>query len=274
MSKRISQLTELTSGQVATDDYIPILDTSAGQTKKVKVSTLTGSPDFGWSSTGESWSYSSYDSTNKTGVITVPSDATTKYNAGMRIRISQTTGGTKYGIITKVATTALTVYFGTDYSLTNEAISSPVYSVQKAPLLFPLDPAKWTVKKSLTTDRSTTSTSYASLTDTAVAPIGAWQAILKVCADANIATTNSRRAFFTLSSDGSTETNPDITVTIGNQNGAAWEPQAMLTGIDWINVTTATTFTLMGKVNTSSITAQLFHSAIQNGYVKFVCAYL
>lgn len=159
MAKRISQLTELTSGQVASDDYLAIVDTSAGQTKKVKVSTLTGSPDFGWSATGESWSYSAWDSTIREGVITVPSDATTKYSKGMRIRISQATGGTKYGIITAVTSTTLRVLFKSGTTFTNEAISSPVYSPLYAPYGFSTDPDDWTLSVTDSTSRSVVPTS-------------------------------------------------------------------------------------------------------------------
>ena len=95
----------------------------------------------GWMPAEESWTYSSWDSAVYTGVITVPSGAASKYSVGMRIKISQSTGGTKFGIITAVADTALTVFFGTDYTLNNETITSPYYSTQKAPLGFPLNPA-------------------------------------------------------------------------------------------------------------------------------------
>lgn len=126
MAKRNSQLTELLI--VAQDDYLTIVDTSAGQSKRVSVKNLTGAPDFTWTATGESWSFSSFNSTTRVGVITVPSDATTKYSPGMWIRIAQATGGTKYGMINAVTTTTLTVNFFSLYTLNNEAITSPVYS--------------------------------------------------------------------------------------------------------------------------------------------------
>lgn len=55
----------------------------------------------------------------------------------MYIRISQATGGTKYGRITAVTSTTLTVYFGSAYTLTNETISGPVYSSGYTPLGVP-----------------------------------------------------------------------------------------------------------------------------------------
>lgn len=126
MAKRNSQLTELLI--VAQDDYLTIVDTSAGQSKRVSVKNLTGLPDVGWTATGESWSFSSWNSTTRIGVVTVPTDATTKYSVGMWIRIAQTTGGTKYGMINAVTATTLTINFFSIYTLNNEAITSPVYS--------------------------------------------------------------------------------------------------------------------------------------------------
>lgn len=102
----------------------------------------------GWIPTGESWSYSAWDDTNgvSTATITVPSDATTKYQPGMRVKFTQPTDGVKYGIITKVTATALTVFMNTDYDFDDEAITSPYYSPMKAPFGFDLDPDKWKVE--------------------------------------------------------------------------------------------------------------------------------
>lgn len=135
MSKRVSQLSTLSAA--ALDDTIPILDESAGVLKRISVQNLVGYVDFGWTASGESWSYSAWNSTLKRGTITVPSDATTKYTAGMFVRFSQSTGGTKYGKIISVTSTTLVVYMGS-YTLNNEAISSPVYSPLQTPYGLPL----------------------------------------------------------------------------------------------------------------------------------------
>jgi hypothetical protein len=99
----------------------------------------------GWIGAGETWAYASWDSDTRIGTITVPSDATTKYSAGMRIRISQSTGGTKYGIIHKVEATTLTVFFEDGATLENETITSPAYSTQKAPFGFPIGEETWSI---------------------------------------------------------------------------------------------------------------------------------
>ncbi len=153
---RISALTELTS--LASNDYLVVLDSSANIAKKITIANAFGIPDFGWTASGETWTYASWDSATRTGTITVPTDATTKYTKGMRIKISQSTGGTKYGLITDIASTLLTVFFPTGTTLNNETISSPSYSIGKAPLGFPTDRTLWALTFTTNTDRSIAAT--------------------------------------------------------------------------------------------------------------------
>lgn len=182
---KISALPPMTT-PVASDDDLPIVDESAGATKRISTGELTGFPDYGWTAAAEAWSYSSWSSTTKIGVITVPTDATTKYTPGMRIQITQTTGGTKYGIIHKVEATSLTVFFGTDYTLNNEAVSTPFFSSLKVPFGFPLNPDKWQIKFTDTSDRSQASpvqNTYYNLGTTKIdLGIGLWDVSGKVSA--------------------------------------------------------------------------------------------
>lgn len=98
----------------------------------------------GWFASS-SWSFDSWDNTTKVGVINV-ANAATFLSPGFRVRLTQSTGGTKYGIIMKVDTSKIHVFFGTDYTLNNEDVNSPVYAQAKAPFGFPLDPDKWTLR--------------------------------------------------------------------------------------------------------------------------------
>jgi len=134
---RISSLTELT--QLASDDYLIVLDTSANIAKKVTIANALGIPEYGWTAAGETWTYASATT------ITVPSDATTKYSAGMLIKLTQSTGGTKYYAISAVATTVLTLFALDDSTLENEAITTPFYSSGMSPFGAPtatVTPAK------------------------------------------------------------------------------------------------------------------------------------
>lgn len=133
----------------------------------------------GWVSAQESWSYASSD--DPTFTFTISGDKTGKYHPGMRIKLTQTTS--KYFIITAVSygapNTTVTVYGGTDYDLANAAITSPFYSMMKAPYGFPLDPIKWSIQATDNTERSqltpTAGTWYnLSSVMSIVVPIGAW----------------------------------------------------------------------------------------------------
>lgn len=83
----------------------------------------------GWQDANESWTFLSATT------ITVPTDATTKYSVGDRIKLTQTT--VKYFYIVGVAATVLTITGGSDYTLVNASISSNYYSKMASPLGFP-----------------------------------------------------------------------------------------------------------------------------------------
>lgn len=84
----------------------------------------------GWINPNESWSYASATT------ITVPTDATTKYQVGDRIKLTQSST-VKYFYIIGVAATVLTITGGSDYTLANSAISANYYSKVTNPLGFP-----------------------------------------------------------------------------------------------------------------------------------------
>ena len=76
--------------------------------------------------------------------------------AGMRFKLTDST--VKYFIVVKSAysapDTTLTLYGGTDYTLSGGAMTSPYFSIVKAPAGFPMGPAKWTVTKTDSSDRA------------------------------------------------------------------------------------------------------------------------
>lgn len=84
----------------------------------------------GWIAVSDSWAYASATT------ITVPTDATTKYSVGDKIKIVQS-GSTKYFYITVVTSTVITVNGGSDYTVANSAISGIYYSKATTPLGFP-----------------------------------------------------------------------------------------------------------------------------------------
>lgn len=86
--------------------------------------------DSGWREVTDSWAYASATT------ITVPTDATTKYSVGDKIRLTQS-AAVKYFYVTAVAATVLTVTGGSDYTVANSAISAISYSKAESPLGFP-----------------------------------------------------------------------------------------------------------------------------------------
>ncbi len=83
----------------------------------------------GWISANENWTYSSATE------ITVPSGATSKYQKGDKIKLTQ--GTVKYFYIIKVEDTTLTITAGSDYTLVNSAITENYYSKVENPQGFP-----------------------------------------------------------------------------------------------------------------------------------------
>jgi hypothetical protein len=140
-------------GQVTVADGATSITNANIADSRVASEILPTTP-LGWSKVQETWSYASADA--PTFVMTVPAGATAKYSPGMRVKLTQSTGGTKYFIITAVASTSITLYGGTDYTLNNEAITAPYYSTQKAPFGFPLSAAKWSVRVTNTSSASQT----------------------------------------------------------------------------------------------------------------------
>lgn len=272
---RISALTELTAAEQG--DQIPIVDVSTGTTKRITVKNLTGLPDLGWTATGESWSYASWDSATRTGTITVPTDATVKYSPAMRVRFSQSTGGTKYGIITKVTATVLTIFFPVGTTLNNEAIYTPVYSGLSIPYGFSRKPYDWSLSLTSTTTRSISTTSWGSLTDALALPIGEWDLSLKAFfGKGNSASTANDQYRITLSQDATNETNTEL--TLGHQarfssSGASSNSQSTIRSEETVTVTTPTTFTLMGIKNSGADNGTIDAPTVPT-VIRAVCAYL
>lgn len=120
----------------------------------------------------------------------------------------------RYGIIAKVAAysagiTAITVYTGTDYTVTTSPISSPKYSKFKQPLGFPMSPDKWTMKFTSTVQGQQT-------TPTA----GVWYNLGKPCIQARIGTWDVEYAAHAILSAGSGSTFNNVMMTLSTANNS------------------------------------------------------
>lgn len=133
----------------------------------VTIESIAAATD-GWNSTS-GFSYASADS--PTFVITTATDLTAVIPVGARIKLTQTTA--KYFLVTAITSSTITVYGGTDYTLANAAITTPFWSLAKAPLGFPLDPAKWTVTATHSSNSAKTSPATGTwYGDTGLSPTG------------------------------------------------------------------------------------------------------
>lgn len=251
---------------------------TADLTNKTLVSPLLKGNIDGWINPNETWTYASGAATN-VGTFTIAGvDLTGKYQPGDRVKFTQTT--VKYGIITKVAfstDTTVTIYMGTDYTIANATISANYYSKEKSPQGFPMSPTKWTETLSSANDRSISSASYTSLTDALTVPIGAWRLTLKVVLVVSISQAALRSSFATLSSDASTETNPNTTIYLGlvPASATATANVASMRSEDNILLTSATTFTLMGKLNSATnASGNIYGSTVSPTVIRAISNYL
>lgn len=266
------------------DEVADVLEVAHDDDGKLKDDApITGGTDLstlsnGWLNANETWTYDGWTAGTRIATITVPTDATTKYTPGMRVRFSQTTDGVKYGIIVKVEATLLTVFLpvGTDFD--NETITVPHYSMVKLPFGFPASPEKWMLEVTDTTDRATASTSLASLSVTMGLPIGAWKILFTGNLEVTITTTSTRSAKVILSTDASTETNPRLTLflTIGEpqySSGSLIHTQ-MLSAEDNILLAAATTLTMMGQSSGAGGTTRMRGSSNVPTCIRAICNYL
>jgi len=177
-----------------------------------------GGSTTGWNSDANTWTYDSADA--PTFVASVNADMTAVLSTGMRIKLTQTT--VKYFIVTAVGAfsggaSLITLYGGTDYTLANAAITNPAFSTCRAPLGFPLDPAKWTVEVTDTNNLSqanpTQNTWYNLGSLSITIPIGIWNLIYFVTLRLTDSLTGSYAVFSTLSVANNSES--DVSMTAG-----------------------------------------------------------
>jgi len=272
---RISALTELTT--LASDDYLVVLDSSANIAKKITIANAFGIPDFGWTAAGESWTYSAYSATTRIAEITVPTDATTKYYAGMRVKFTQPTDGVKYGIIHKVEATKLHVFMKSGNDFDNEAITSPSYSIDKTPVGFNADPTLWERVATDTTQRSQASpvagTWYNMGSFSLSLGVGAWDLSYRVTRQQNSGAT-SAALYHTLSQANNSESDSEFSAFAETAMTAA-----TIAGISWsfyqrkvVLLTSAATY----YSNTKVTTGGTIYARGDNGkeVIRAISAYL
>lgn len=221
-------------------------------------------------------SYSSADA--PVFVASTSADLTGSVSPGMRLRLSQATGGTKYFLVVAIASNSVTLYGGTDYTLNNETISSPVFSSAKAPVGFPLNPDKWTVSLVDTTDRNqsnpTNGTWYNLGSLSLDIPIGVWNVSYQVGLYLNKSTATTLDASITLSTSNNSESDNGFTARyVVNDLVTNY---LLASRMKILTVTSKTTYYLLARSAQSSTSLLSFPATTDSVPTKVnaVCAYL
>lgn len=231
-----------------------------------------------WKDLGQTLTYTSAD--DPTYVATVSGvDMTSTLSVGMKIRVSQSTGGTKYFIITAIlfsTDTTITLYGGTDYNLENEAISSPVYSSADSPYGFPKDPTKWTQILTDTANRSQGTPSsgvWYNLGSLSLSiPIGAWHVSYNTNARLDVSS-NVANMYTALSTANNSSSDADLQNYLTGYTTSALS--IIATKTKTLVLASKTPYYLNAMTNSASLATTIaFRGDLGSTIIKAVCAYL
>jgi hypothetical protein len=234
-------------------------------------------PIDGWVAGTGTWSYTSADA--PTFVASIPDADAANMNVGARLKLTQTTA--KYFIVTAKGSpsggfTPVTIYGGTDYTLANAAITSPYYSPVKAPLDFPLSPAKWTVEVSDVTQRTQATpvngTWYNLGTLTISIPIGIWEVAYDVTPQFADASATQWQIFVTLSTANNSESDVDFTTALSG--GSILNAYSTLRRVKVLTLAAKTSYYLNTKVNSANLDNLYNRNDNSKAFIRAVCAYL
>lgn len=279
----------------ADGDKILVGDTSETVVgKKVKWWTNTGLKAFlktyfdtlyptqdSWNVATGTWSYSSADA--PTFISSVNADMTAIIYPGQRLSLTQTTE--KFFIVTAVGAysggaTLITMYGGTDYTLTANPITSPKWSNVKVPSRFPMSPSKWTVEVAASADYSqaspTASTWYnMGTTNSQISvPIGIWNVDYSVVAVAAKAATTSLNVYATLSTANNSASDAQFTsFTFIIGASASLQVGGVVGKIKTLSIASKTVYYLNG-MSASSADNIYFLNSLAPMRLRAICAYL
>jgi hypothetical protein len=186
--------------------------------------------------------------------------------------------------VTVISGTTITLYGGTDYTLTAAAITNPYFSIMKAPIGFPLDPLKWQLQATDQTERSQASPVQGTWYNLNAAhkldiPIGAWDLMYWVGASASKAAGTVIGAETTLSTANNSESDADFSDDALITTGSA--SIALKTGYHRrknVLLASKTSYYLNVRTNVASA-ADIRANQTNNGQtakliIRAVCAYL
>lgn len=210
-----------------------------------------------------------------TFIVDTSVDLSASIGVGHKIKITDTT--VKYFFVHAIATTRLTLYGGTDYSIVKTtALASPYYSMVKAPFEFPLDPIKWTWEVADTGSRSQASpaqNTWYNPTSLAISlPIGCWRTLYETVAQASDSSSADWTINVTLSTANNSES--DIRFTSGIRNAAVTYVYSSVHKEKSIKLAARTTYYLNFRTNQANQDTLAFRGDISTTIISAVCAYL
>jgi hypothetical protein len=237
----------------------------------------------GWNSLGFSLLYSSSDS--PVFVANVVGDVTSLISNGYRIKVTQN-GSDKFFLVHGVGafssgTTPLTLYGGTDYVLhSTGTINSPQYSNAKAPFGFPLNPTKWKIITSSTSDTvqfSPTINVWYNVGSLSIsAPVGLWKVDISGVFSIYGSAVDTVRGDCNLSTSNNSES--DATTRIyGNSSGGGLSSNNYSVHVFntfTINPATKTVYYLIARALLNDQTYVGFLGTYQNTIIAITSAYL
>jgi hypothetical protein len=225
----------------------------------------------GWNSITQTLAYASADA--PTFTATTSADLTGIISVGMKIMLTNTT--VKYFIVTAITSSTITLYGGTDYALTNVAISAVYYSPHKSPFGFPLGPAKWTViftDTSLKTQVSPVGAQYyySFASFNLLVPIGQWDLSFNVNVQENLSAAGPTEVHVMLSTSASSPSDSDLKASFQlygiNVGGTLAKSKKLLLA--------AKTVYYLDTYMSATGTNLYFRGDYETTTLKAVCAYL
>jgi hypothetical protein len=246
---------------------------------KTTLATVLSTIASGWTSISATLTFSSADAPMY--VCTTSSDMTGSIGVGMRIKLTHS-ASTKYFIVTAIDASTITLYGGTDYTLAATAITAPYYSNVKAPLGFPLDPTKWTVRLTDSTARSgalsaNTFLNIGTTNSQLSMPIGTWKTRFQVYAVIDRTTTGTDATIrVALSNANNTASDSELSGEQRHNNPGSNEVDIFGSTFFREKVVTAASKTLyyLNMRCDSDGTGHFNINGATNTIIEFECAYL
>ncbi len=246
----------------------------------VMLETLKRYLGNGWVEFDTTCTYASAD--DPTYTMYVAGNATTYLWAGMRFKCTQTTD--RMFIITAVGSydsgnnrTPITLYGGTDFDLANATISNPYYSPVKCPYGFPMNPDKWSVQTTYTSNGEQLNpvvyTWYNIGSVNLSVPIGTWELWYK-CEGHHYRNSSPSYCsiYSTLSTANNTQSDSDFTCHGFSRD--VLNHSATLTTKKTVELTSKTSYYLNFKTDQENTAGINHYGGLTKTIVRAVCAYL